>query len=407
MKNILVLMALVSASAHASYEKTIMWGGRSSGVGGIASPYIQGSTAIYFNPAGLASGKVGNDLGLNVSAISSQYKGPVITDSTQETSKTQMTTPGAITYSYVPNEKFGFGVGYYVSAGSRAKYENLTKASRQGVFNIESNLTVMEIALGMGYKISDALKVGIAYRVSMASGSFSLMQKTSALSDANVELKDLKDTNATGFKLGAQYKLSDKTSLGVVYRSQVEFKAKGTIGGTNHTPASITTFTDSDVTAHTMLPQMAQIGVSHDFNDQWTGLAEYSWMQYSKIKTVDLDGMLGGTTALSPIQQQWTDRHTFKFAGEYKGMSWPVRFGLLYASRTTAKEWARASFVPPGPAYDITAGTGHQWGNFGFDVGAEYTWGSGSSENPGSSDIRLGDYKVMAYALHLGGSYSF
>lgn len=407
MKNILVLLALVSASAHASYEKTIMWGGRSAGVAGIATPYVQGSTAVYFNPAGLAADKTGHDFGLNISAVSSQYKAPVITDNTQESSVRQTTTPGALTYSYSPNDKMGFGIGYYVAGGSRAKYSDITKASRNGTFKLESEMTIMELALGMGYKISDALKVGIAYRVSMATASFSLIQRTSAVSDGNIELKDLKGNNYNGFKLGAQYKISDKTHLGVMYRSQTEFAAKGKIGGTNHTPVGTTNFTDSDVTAHTMLPQMAAVGVTHDFNDAWTGLAEYTWMQYSRIKTVDLDGMLNGTTALSPIQQQWTDRHTFKVAGEYKGMSWPIRMGLLYATRTTAKEWARASFNPPGPGYDVTLGTGKQWGNFGFDLGAEYTWGSGDSENPGNSDIRRGKYEVSAYGLHLGGSYSF
>lgn len=412
MKNILVLMALVSASAHASYEKSIMWGGRSSGVAGIASPYIQGSTAVYFNPAGLVSDKVGHDIGFNLSGYSSQYKGPIGAANVQETSKEQFTTPFGLTYSYTPNDKMGFGAGYYVSAGSRAKYEGITIAGTNGEFEVGSNLTVTELALGGAYKVSDKLKVGVAWRMLMATGNFQFIQNITGANYANVELKDLKDTRYTGFKLGAQYKLSESTSLGFMYRSQVDFAAKAKLGGTRHTAASTTAMTETDATVHTTLPQAATIGVLHKFGESWNGLAEYNWAQYSRIRTVDIDGALVlGTpfpTSNNPIvQQHWSDRHTIRLAGEYVGMDWPIRFGAAYASRVTSKAWARASFVPPGPSYGVTAGTGKTWGNIDFNLGAEYTWGSASAEGMGSADIKAGKYEVASYGLNLGVGYSF
>ena len=55
-----------------------MWGGDTSGVAGIATPYIQGSEAVYFNPAGLANDKAGaQDVSLNVSPTMAVWKAPI------------------------------------------------------------------------------------------------------------------------------------------------------------------------------------------------------------------------------------------------------------------------------------------------------------------------------------------
>ncbi len=409
MKSILVLCALLGATANATYEKSIMWGGRSAGVAGIATPYIQGSTAVYFNPAGLVGDRVGHDVAFNISPVSSQYKGPIAANDTQETSKSQLTTPLGLTYSYQPNDTMGFGVGYYVSGGSRAKYEGVTIAGTNGDFKVGSELTVTELALGMGYKVSEKLKVGLSYRVVMSGGNFDFINRLGATTYANVELKDLKDTSYTGFKVGAQYKLSDSTSLGFSYRSQTDIAAKGKFGGTFHTAGSTSAITESDATVHTILPQAATLGISHDFSTAWRGLAEYNWTQYSRVRTVDTEGVLnvGGGLTNPTVQQHWSDRHTIRLAGEYSSLSWPIRFGYLYATRNTSKAWARASFLPPGPSHGFTLGTGKTWGGLTFDGGLEYTLGSGTSEGEGSADIKHGDYSVAAYGAHLGVSYAF
>jgi hypothetical protein len=71
---------LMGTSANAAgFEKSIVWGGRSSGVAGIATPYIQGADALYFNPAGLAGDKEGQTLSFNISPTQSSFKGPSTT----------------------------------------------------------------------------------------------------------------------------------------------------------------------------------------------------------------------------------------------------------------------------------------------------------------------------------------
>ncbi len=60
-KFMLVIAALAGSSAFGSgFEKAIMFGGRAAGIGGIATPYIQGPQSLYFNPA--ASPRIKKDM---------------------------------------------------------------------------------------------------------------------------------------------------------------------------------------------------------------------------------------------------------------------------------------------------------------------------------------------------------
>lgn len=413
MKHILVLLALVGMSAHASYEKSIMWGGRSAGIAGIATPYVQDSTAIYFNPAGLVGDKTGHDIAFNISPVSSQYKGPINNQNEVETSQAQLSTPAGLTYSYSPNDKWGFGIGYYVSAGSKTKFEGVNfNGTPAGEFQVGANLAVYELAIGAGYKVSDSLKVGAAFRGTMETGSFSFIQRTASPTIVtNPEINDLKGSQWQSFKLGAQWKMSENTSFGLTYRSQTDISVKGKFGGSLNNNGTLVPFQENDVTVHTVLPQSVTLGGMHKFSDMWNGYAQYAWYNYARVRTVDTEGVLTyGVPAQAQtnpaVAQHWSDRHTIALAGEYMS-SWPVRFGLLYSSRNTSKAYARASFIPPGPSYGATIGTGKSWGDFRVDGGVEYVYGSATSENEATADIRHGDYSVSAYTLHMGVGYAF
>lgn len=171
---------LLSATAYASgYEKAIMFGGRSAGIAGIASPYIQGPLALYFNPAGLVSDKEGHAVNADISALQSRFKGPI--DNTNEPieSDKKLLTPFGVFYGITTDPKMGFGFGVYSSAGSQAKFENLTIGNTTGN-KVETDLQVVEVAGGFGYRLMPNLKVGAAYRILMTSGNFSFVTRTAS-----------------------------------------------------------------------------------------------------------------------------------------------------------------------------------------------------------------------------------
>ncbi len=415
MKRLLVLSAgfAIMASSQvfaAGYEKSIPWGGRSAGMGGIATPYISGSQALFFNPAGLVSENVGQDISFNISPTSSQFSGPIVSANTTMDSESKILTPLGLIYGATLNDKLGFGVGGYISGGSYANYENATFST--GTANVKTDLQVAEVAAGVGYRLTPDLKVGLAVRYVQAKANFSVVQRLAAAPTyfVNADFKDLEDSNFGAFKLGAQYKINESTSLGLSYRSKVDLEAKGKVSGTAYLPGGMggtMALTESDASAKTTFPQQVSLGAMHKISDSWNAAAELVWTEYSVVDRVEIGATILGNAA-GDLQQRWSNQWNLRLGGEYLGYDHPIRFGYVYTNTVTAPEWARASFTPAGPAHTFTLGSNYKVAdNIELDGGFEYTTVSADIGSGNSIDILAGEYSATAYAAHLGLTYSF
>lgn len=422
--------AVVSTTANASgFEKSIVWGGRSAGVAGIASPYIQGSDALYFNPAGLVTNKVGNTLGLNVSPTMPQFKGPITNSNAEQTTESKSVFPLGLTYGRTFNDQWGMGVGFFVSGGAQASFKDLDYPNSSYKPEVKTDLQIFEASAGVGYKASEQLKLGLAWRVVMAQADFSFLQRASATAAANAKLTGLKDTQAVAFRAGAQYQVDENTSLGLVFRSEVNFSANGKaqVTGFSSAGGGGAAGTEQDATARTTFPMAITLGGLHKVNEDWNVLAEYVWTQYSRVGEIVVDSTAFATTGnQSRLKTDWRDQHNIRVAAEYMTTAWPVRFGYIWTNSVTNPDFARASFAPAAPAHTLTLGTGKGFkagdsaeDNMRFDAGLEYTFSSGDGgasqatagvTTPSASydvNARAGTYSVTAYAAHLGLSYMF
>lgn len=425
------LAAALVAAEHAQasgFEKSITWGGRSAGLAGIATPYIQGSDALFFNPAGLAGDKVGNSAAVNLSPTSTQFKGPINNANTQDSSERKTVVPFGLTYGRTMNDKFGFGAGVFVSGGAQANFNEVDFSAATGYLSeVKTDLRILEMSAGAGYKVSDDFKLGLAWRVVMAQADFSFVKRSgspTASSFVNAKLSDLKDTQVLAFKLGAQHKLNEKTDLGLSFRSEVNFKATGRISGRVVSPGTTSgaanpAVNEADATARTTFPMAVTLGMFHKCNEDWNMLGEYAWTQYSRIGEISLES--GSTTtglSQTSVKTDWRDQHNVRLAAEYLPMAWPVRFGYGFTSTVTNPDYARASFTPPGPAHTLTVGTGKAFNvndrELRFDGALEYTTTSGDVDgkagagtSSAGADTRNGSYSATAMGLHLALSYDF
>ena len=379
---------LVGQTAMGSgFEKSIPFGGQTSGVAGIGTPYMQGSQALFFNPAGLVTDKAGQqDVSLNLSPTSAKTKAPVAAATAQDTAKDKMLFPFGIMYGNTLSDNLGIGAGIYVSGGNQVEFTNIGGTA----LNAKTDLTMMEAALGAGYKVNPDLKVGLTWRAVMVSGGLSTVSGGNELKFSN-----LKDTNFMGFKLGAQYKLSETMNLGFTYRGETNFKAKGKFSAHNAGGAVVIPETNAKV--GTSLPAAWTLGVTNQFTEEWKLLGELVYTEYSKIKSVATEN---DTTGSSHLQLDWKDQINVRLAAEY-AMAWPIRFGYIWTSKVTNNDYAYPTLTPPGDAHTLTLGTGQAFGDMRFDAGVEYTMVSGSATGAQLKN------ELTAYALHLGGAYTF
>lgn len=412
-KSIFARVALAAALTAGSFanasgfEKSIMFGGKSAGLAGIATPNAQGSDALYFNPAGLARDKEGQDVSLNISPTIPTWKAPISADNVQSTSKSPVIVPLALMYNRSINDRLGLGIGYYVSGGSEAEYSDIGITGLKGNFEAKSKLVVSEVGVGAGYKINDDFKIGLSYRIVMVKGDFALLQPLGVGQMGNVFLKDLSDTNFLAFKLGAQYRIAEKTWLGFTYRSNVPVSAKGTSGVDVHTTAGVANGGENSIKAKTAFPDAYTLGVKHQLNDFWNLYGEYVFTAYGRLQNVQVEGKVG--SLVNPaIQLGWRDQHNVRLAAEYTGFKLPIRYGYVWTSQVADPQFAKPALPGPGPAHTVTVGTGYGMGSWMFDGAFEYTWLSGDGgSSPASVGTRLGSYEVKDYTLHLGASYAF
>lgn len=418
-----VLTTALSASAFAAgYEKNILWSGRHAGVAGTGAAWASGPEALYFNPAGLVTKQGDRSIVVDISPTMSQFKAPVVQDNVQQSGSTDYYAPFALFYQSTPSDKFGYGAGIYVGGGSKATYGELDLSS-QGTYTMKptlySNLAEIEASLGAAYNVSSALKVGAAYRFAMINAAFSSAQSLVLPGPTNavavVDLQDLKGT-AHSFRVGAQFHPEQAPyGVGVSVRAGMNVAVAGTSAPQlEASGGGMQSITGGGVTVHTTLPAQVSAGGYYDIKpDEWRAHLEYVWTQYSKVKTVGIDGTTTtafGTADIADLTQNWKDQHSVRVAGEYMKTKYPVRFGYAYTTNVENPDYPKAIFFAPSPTHTITIGTGRGTddGKWMYDLAADYNWAS-KSTNQAASDIgsRRGSYETMTAAIHAGVSYKF
>ncbi len=411
----------------AGFEKVNMWGARWSAVQGIAGPTIQGSDSLYYNPAGLAADKEGHSLGVNISPTSATFSGPINNSNEKATSSASLSLPFGLTYSHAMGD-WGFGIGAFASGGNSVEYKDVSFGPSFKPA-VKTAISLVEISAGAAYKVSPDLKLGLAWRVTMAQADFAFVTRlpTSPLpanSVANTTLKDLKETQAVAFRAGAQYRVDESTDVSLTFRSEVNLKVKGkaqttTFNASSGTVIGAATTGDNDATASTTFPMMIALAGAHKLNGDWDLMAQYDFAQYSRVGelVVESSTFPGGSTRLTT---DWRDQHTIRLGAEYK-TPWPVRFGTSVGTAVTNPDYARPTFTGPGLGYSFTVGTGKAFGgeteadsNFRVDGTLEYSSASGDVSGRAASgtvgagqDTRNGEYTSTGYAAHIGMTYNF
>lgn len=417
---------LAAGSAFAAgFEKTIQWGGRQAGVAGIAVPYVQGADALFFNPAGLVSDRVGQEMSLNVSPTNSQAKAPINNSNTLIESNAVTSTPFGLIYGATLDENIGFGIGGFSSAGTRADYGNVDFAGNGTPGpELKSDIRVTEISAGVGYKVAEDLKLGLALRYVQTEADISLANRTAlgfpGGEIANVKLTGLKHTETLAFRLGAQYRLSESTELGLAFRSEVNIEAKGRSTRAGFTQAGNANFAaltqaENDATVYTTLPMQLNLGGLHKIDEDWTVMAEYGWTQYSRVGDIRVTGP--AVSGQSNIQTGWWDQHVLRLGGEFGGLAAPIRFGYAYTSQVVPGERALPTLSPPGAGHSLTVGSGYDFKigeqTLSLNGAFEYSTVSGDSNGTAAgttgvgTDTRAGTFSGRAMAAHLGVSYLF
>ena len=215
------------------FEKATMWDAEYAALGGAAVSSVNTSSAVFYNPAGLARIE-SNDFTLHTSSTFTQTNGPAEGSDTYVKGEKNFAPNGGMAGAFRLNEKLVMGYGFYGSGGSSAGYEDVTVGGIVPIVGdlrmtgeYSTDIKIMEAGLALAYQINNNWSIGGTYRLSYTQADINLASSLGSIG-ALVGYNDLSGFNAFGVRLGTMYRSDDnRWGWGLNYRSDVSIEADG------------------------------------------------------------------------------------------------------------------------------------------------------------------------------------
>lgn len=170
----------------------------------------------------------------------------------------------------------------------------------------DSLMVVLNINPVLAAKINDWLSVGGGVSV-----MYSYLKQHNAIptvlprgeSDGQIEMK--LDDWQVGWNLGILVKPTEKTRVGVAYRSEAEFDLEGDLTLSNlGTLLSRKAIEDNYGKTQITIPQSIMVSVYQSLTDKWALLGDVGWQQWSTMQKTDVTTVSNATLSLN---RDWID----------------------------------------------------------------------------------------------------
>ncbi len=360
------LSGTVSASGFALIEQNASGLGNAY-AGGAAS--AEDASTIFFNPAGMS----------RLSGKQVVVAAHVITPSAQF-SNTASTTPDPI-YGFVAapvggdagstavvpsayfmwtiNPELSAGVGLGAPFGLKTEYD----ANWMGRFHaIKSEIKTININPSVAYKVNDSVSIGAGVNWQRIEATLTKAVNYAAFGAAGGTegSNNLEGSDSTwGYNLGALFNVNPNTTVGVAYRSAMNYKISGTAAYYGRTAGLDGLIAggnvllnqqigDSSFTADIELPATFSLALKYQPNAQWDILADATQTEWSSIQSLDLYRSSGIASGLSLESVPFKWRDTWRVgvgANHHYNEKWTARVGVAY-DQTPTSDTYRIARVP-------------------------------------------------------------
>jgi len=281
----------------------------------------------------------------------------------------------------------GVALGAMVSApfGLKTEYD----AGWVGRYAAQtSDVKIVDLTLSGAIDITDRFSVGIGVIASRADVTLSKAVDFGALlagsgvpgflpqsADGLAEIKG--DDNGFGYILGANLRPTDALSIGVSYRSEIDYELTGTADWTVPSNAAAVfgqvrpgLFLDGGAFAELTTPSILNVGAAWQVTDALMLSATYARTDWSSLREVRIQFDNPDPDSVEPFE--WKDSYFAALGAEFKlNDSWKLRGGVAYDETPTSLEH-RTPRLPD--ANRIFYSVGATWAlSDAFDVNFAYT----------------------------------
>lgn len=236
-------------------------------------------------------------------------------------------------YAHPVNDKLAFGFGVYAPFGSKTDYEDDFQGRYFGNY---TEVKVMTAQPTVSYRFNDQWSVGAGVTYNKVEGELrrQIPSDPSYNPAGDVDARVDGDDEAWGYNLGVIYQPVPETTLGLTYRSEVEYELEGDFAATD--PLGRVVRADNaylDLTT----PETVNFSVTQQMTDKLKLMFGASWARWSKFQEIRVTG--DSIAEITQETQNYSNAWAFAVGGEYQlNPEWALRAGLSLDQTPTSDE---------------------------------------------------------------------
>ncbi|OAZ97190.1 OmpP1/FadL family transporter [Halomonas sp. G11] len=320
-------------------------------------------------------------------------------------------------YAQPINDRWSFGFGVYAPFGSETEYEDSFEGRYHGN---HTRVEVVSAQPTLSYKFSEQLSVGAGLTYNQIDGELAsrvpgilVGQPATAGPAADGEVRVEGDDEAWGYNLGVIYRPAPETTLGLTYRSKVDY----TLNGTSRTSEGYESVrANQDASLDITTPETVNFSITQEMTDRLTLMFGASWTRWSRFDQILVEGSVDDE--IINEQQNYSNAWAFATGAEYQlNPEWVLRAGLAI-DNTPTNDDTRSVRIPSDDRRIFSLGAG--WTpveNMTIDVAYSYLTERGTEVDQ-SRDYQSGgatvanasysaDYKNEAHGFGAQLTYRF
>ncbi|WP_275288957.1 OmpP1/FadL family transporter [Halomonas elongata] len=329
------------------------------------------------------------------------------------------------------SDQFDFGLSVSAPYGLSTEYDKDWIGRYHAV---ETDLQTIDIQPTLNYRATDRLDLAVGVRAQYADATLSNaidlggmgvragQLPPSAIGNADGMAEVTGDDWGYGYTLGALFQATDRTRLGISYRSEVDLTLDGDVNysADNATGQQVLAgaqamgqLQDAGGKADLTTPANLNFGVYHQLTDRFALMANAEWTEWSSFDELVVES---GGQDLSTTSENWDDTWAFSVGANYQlNPQWMLRAGLGIDESPVPDSEHRTPRVPdadrrwatlgatwmPTPDLGVTAGYMRVFGDDG-----DIDQSGAKPENASRGDLS-GTYEVDANVFALSVDYRF
>lgn len=416
-----LLMLIGSQSLFAGGFQINEQSARAMAMGGAYTAIAFDPSGIYFNNAAITrvggfQSMIGTTLIAPVVSFRGPY-GPTVSDPTiaESDMHKQSFFPSHAYFTYQLNNDWYVGLGFNTPFGLGTEWDNNWVGKD---VSIKIDLKTFSFNPVVAYKINDVFAIGAGLQYNLGTvkiirgAGIALSPTSPAFGDAIVNL-DGSTNSALGFTVGGLAQVTKDFSLGASFRSQVNYKFKGSASSQGPTQfASV--LPHGDISANLKTPAELVIGAGYQVTDKILVSADFQYVWWSSYDTLKV-------TFNDPSQQpiadprEYSNTYIARVGAEYQyNERLALRAGFLFDKCPVSNERVEAS-LPDADRLGYTIGLGYKL-NDKLSVDLSYFYlhflertvtTSKVPYSPTGSAFLNGTYDFLANLASISFSYKF